>query len=109
VLGIISLCIGGYLVAINFTAVEITILYPELSTPGGWRRGLLGVALLVIGIAIFAWLFRGVFMFKRRDSEDFQKGSGSAYAYRQRANDRGTVLLFMLAIIVISILYYLFL
>jgi len=108
IIGIVALCSGAFLIATNFTTLESSMLKPGFLTPEKWQAGLLGTGLILLGLSIFAWLLRGTFMLKPMDSQDLKRSTSQASLARKTANEKGYFILFLLAMILLTILYYAF-
>jgi hypothetical protein len=81
------------------------MLEPGFLTPKKWRLGLTGVGLIILAIAIFSWLRRDIFTWKRSEIKRADK-PGELYLSRKETKFKGLFLLAVFAIIIISILYY---
>ena len=52
ILGIISLCVGSFIIFANFTTVKSIMLDPDFLTTDKWSKGLIGTVLIFVGIGI---------------------------------------------------------
>ena len=95
-LGIAFLCSGAYFIVGNFTTVKYVMLEEGFLSSSRWRGGLVGVGFLIMGVLIYAWLFRGLFSLRSTKSKVVKKTTSKAFIVRKKANEQGIFLLVLL-------------
>jgi hypothetical protein len=60
ILGILSVCIGSLIILANFSIRVSEMMEPGFLTAGKSSLGLIAVVLLLLGVIIFAWLWKDI-------------------------------------------------
>jgi Co/Zn/Cd efflux system component len=60
ILGILALCIGSIIILASFSIRVSAMMEPGFLTLGKSTLGLIAVLLLLLGIAIFSWLWKDI-------------------------------------------------